>query len=193
MPTQQFKVHKNIGIPSLRVMFRVHHIQRHGVGPFHDGTSQQNLSNSTSSDPKEDCMQTIRPWEVDIPTYQFDVHKTICGSSSRFIIMVNIYKGMGYPLISMVPLIKTFPTVSRATQKEIRCKSYALGMLTYQLTTSEFTKLLVFHIIVQFLGYTIDEGMCSNFSLFQSSTIPFQWSLKQPKLRLYENVMPLRS
>ena len=47
------------------------------------------LSKGLSSDQNEDHMKKLCPWEVDVPTYHFVVHKIIGISSSRFMFMVN--------------------------------------------------------------------------------------------------------
>ena len=47
--------------------------------------SQQDLFNGLSSEPNRDPMQNVCPWEVDIPTYHFKVHKIVCVSSSSVI------------------------------------------------------------------------------------------------------------
>lgn len=66
---------------------------------------------------------------------------------------------MVYDLFTKVLLDETFAIVPQVTQMEIIGIIYTPLRLTYQLTTSEFTKLLEFHILRSCLGYTIHEGM----------------------------------
>ena len=59
-----------------------------GMGPFHDCTPWQDLSNGLSSDPNGDHMQTLRPREVGIPTYHFETCNIVGDSSSRVLFRV---------------------------------------------------------------------------------------------------------
>ena len=77
VPTYHFEVHKPIVILSSRVIFRVHHILMHGLLHFHCYSLWHDLSNGLLRDQNGDRMKMLRPWEVDIPTYQFGVHQTI--------------------------------------------------------------------------------------------------------------------
>ena len=58
------------------------------LGPFYYCTPQRDLSNGLLSDPNEDHMQKLRPWEFDIPTYHFGAHKIVGVSSSRVLFRV---------------------------------------------------------------------------------------------------------
>ena len=43
------------------------------------------LFNYLLNDPSKDDMQKLHPWEVDVPTYNFEVHKIVGISYSRVI------------------------------------------------------------------------------------------------------------
>ena len=57
--TYHFKFPKTISVSSFRVMFRVHHSIKKGLGPLHYYVSQQDLSKGLLSDPNGDCMKTL--------------------------------------------------------------------------------------------------------------------------------------
>lgn len=88
IPTYQFGVHKIVGILYSRVMFRVHHIWRHGKIYFHYYVPQQDHSKCIWSDLNKDYIQKLHPQEIDVSTYHFGVHKTILTSSSKVIFRV---------------------------------------------------------------------------------------------------------
>ena len=67
----------------------------------------------------------------------------------------TIDKGMVYFFLNIVVLDEIIPIVSRETQTNIKCKDYSAGMLTYQITTTGFRKLLVFDQLYSCLGYTL--------------------------------------
>jgi hypothetical protein len=71
-----FGVHKTINISSSRVMFRVHCTYRHGEVPFYHYIPLQHLSKGLSSDTNEAINKNVCTLEVDIPTYDFEVHKS---------------------------------------------------------------------------------------------------------------------
>ena len=96
VPAYHFVVHKTIGFSSSSVIFIIHCIQWNHVGHFHyygpwrdlynDLSSivelhfhyflpQRYLSNGLLSSPNKDCMQMLRPWEVDIPSYHIGDQK----------------------------------------------------------------------------------------------------------------------
>lgn len=83
VPTCHFKVHTTIWISSFRIMFKINFIQRNDVVTFLYFASLQAIFNSLLSDPKEDCMQKLDTWEVDVPTYHFKVRKYFCISYYR--------------------------------------------------------------------------------------------------------------
>lgn len=68
LPTYQFRVQNTLGVSSSKVMFRVHHILRNGIGPFHYFCSQRYLSNGLLNHPSIDNMQTIHTQQFDVPT-----------------------------------------------------------------------------------------------------------------------------
>lgn len=70
-----------------------------------------------------------------------------------------IFECMVFSLVTIFLLDDSSPIVSWATQINIVCKCYSLKKLTYELTTSRFIKLLAFHWIGWYLGYTISKGV----------------------------------
>lgn len=70
-------------------MFRVQNNPSHCRLIFYYFSPQWELSNNLSSDPNWGHMQTFHPWEADVPTYHFGVHKTITFSTYRVIFRVH--------------------------------------------------------------------------------------------------------
>ena len=89
VPTHHFRVHKTVCILYSKVMFRVHYIWMHGLFLSHYCTHQIYLSNSLLSDPNRDRMQTLLPWEVDVPNYSFEDKTNVAISSSRVMFRVH--------------------------------------------------------------------------------------------------------
>ena len=161
----------------------VHYPSRYAVGPSFYFSPQQHLSNRLSSKPNKDHMEKLFPWEVDVWTYQFKVHKTI--SVSFYSVMIRVHDSWrqgvicfhyfilcetfpttfwftqieNVTLLTILLLSETLPMVPWVSQMEIICKSYSHGKLTSQHTMSGFTKLLMFPLLGSFLGYTILKGM----------------------------------
>ena len=89
IPTYHFGVNKYVVVSTSRVMFRAHYSQRHCVRKFQYFSLLWELSNSISIDPNAYHIQKLCPKDVDIETYHFGVHKTVCVSSSYVIVRVN--------------------------------------------------------------------------------------------------------
>lgn len=112
-------------------MFKVHHIQRHGVGPFFYFAPLQELSNRLWREPNKDLMQTLHPQEVDQPNYEFWVHKNVGVSYARFMFRVHHFQMHGVVFFHYC---------------------YHPRKLAYQLTTLEVITLLMFPILGLTLG-----------------------------------------
>ena len=119
VPTYHFNVHMTIGISYIELMFRVHNIQRNGVGPSNYFSPLEELSNGLLSDPNGYHMQMLRPQEVDVPTYHFMVHKIVEISSCRVMFRVKCNQINGVFLFSIILFSNTFPMISWTTQMEI--------------------------------------------------------------------------
>ena len=65
----------------------------------------------------------------------------------RIAVAQSVAKGSSHVCFTIVILSESFQMVSQVTQMEIICKIYTPMKLTYQLTTSRPTKLLVFHLL----------------------------------------------
>ena len=81
--------------------------------------------------------------------------RPFCGTKQHFFGFATAQEiTIGSSTHSTILLLhETFLTISRATQMEIICKSYAPRKLTYQLTTSRPAKLLAFHLPMPCLGF----------------------------------------
>jgi hypothetical protein len=89
-------------------------------------------------------MQMLCSRKVDIPTYHFGVHQNVGISSYSVRFRVKYIKNHDVGAYILTHLGETFPMISRVTQMEMVCKSYASKKLTYPLTTSGFIKLIEF-------------------------------------------------
>lgn len=136
-------------------MFRVHHIQRHGVGPFHYFFPQWDLPNSLSSNPNGDRMQKLHTWEFYIPTYHFGVHKTIGILSSWFMYRIQRSERHGVePFKNCGPWWYLSSNLLGDPNKDCMQKLHPRedNVPTYHFTVH---KLFPFHILGSCLGYTI--------------------------------------
>ena len=113
------------------------------------------LSYFLSCEPNKGCMKKLHPWEFDIPTYHFGVHKIISGYSSWVMFRVHKSKIKVGALFMILQLGEKFLMVSQATQMKIVYTSYTPRKMTYKIITSRFRKLLVFHSLGWYLGYII--------------------------------------
>jgi hypothetical protein len=156
----------------------VHHTQRHCVGPFYYCAPLWDLSNCLSIDPNIDCMQKLCPWEADVPTYVFRVHKNVFVSSRVMVSVQNTLRhGLG-PFYYCTPCLDLSNSLLSYLNKNC-VQKLPPRMFTYQLTTLGFKKLLV---------HTIAKGKMY-FSLLFSLTIYFQQSLELLKRKSYEEFM----
>lgn len=69
----------------------------------------------------------------------------------------SIFERIVNPIFIIFILGETFLTVNLLTQTKIAFKHFSLGKLTYQLTTSRFKKMLVFHLQGSCLGNTYNQ------------------------------------
>lgn len=151
IPTYHFRVHKTVGVSYSRFMFKVHCIYMNGVHHFHYWDLSLNLLNSLLRDQKKYCMQKLCPWQVDVPTYDFGVHKAIVLTYSRIMFRVHHMQrhGVGYfkyssPWRELSNSLLTNPNGDQT-------KRYIPRKLKYQLITLGFTKLSAFHLLGQCL------------------------------------------
>lgn len=75
--TYYFGIQHNVGESYYSVIFRVYHIQRHGLLHFKYCGPRPYLLKSLLRDPNEYYMQQFCPQIVYVPTYQFQVNNTI--------------------------------------------------------------------------------------------------------------------
>lgn len=147
------------GVSSSRFIFRFHHIKRNGVFNFHYFSPRQDLSSSLLRDRNEDHMQMLRPQEVHIPTYHFEVDKIVGISQSRVIFRVHhsqIYVVVPYQHFSSQRDLSN-DLLSNLCGDHM--EKFHPRKITYQLTSLGFRKLLMFHILGSCLGYIIAKGM----------------------------------
>lgn len=142
-----FKVNKTLGVS----------FYRNSLVPFPYCSLHKYLSNGLSSDLNLDRMKKLCPREVDIPTYHFCIHKPISVSSYR--VMSRVYFRLRYHVGHFLYCSPWWNLCPSSDTNKHHMLKYATGNLTYQLTTSRFTKLLAFTIQGACLGYTISKGM----------------------------------
>jgi hypothetical protein len=135
-------------------------------------------------------MQKLFPQKVGILDYHFGVHKNVTISYCYILLSVHHRWNNILVLFNYCTPWKYFPMVSRVTQKEIVCKSYAHGKLTYQFTTSRFTKFLVFHILGWCLQETIDKFMGYIILTILLLGETLQWPLEWKKWGSYTKFKP---
>ena len=92
VPAYNFGAQKKAGTSSSTKMFKVHHRLSHGVRHFHFFSPKRILSNGLLSDLNRDCMQKLRPWEVDILANFFGFHKNIGVSYYRVFSLQHIWR-----------------------------------------------------------------------------------------------------
>ena len=93
VPTYHLKVEKTISVSPSRVMYRVHHIKWHGLGPLHRWATTLDNLNGLSSYPSGDCKQKLCRREIDVHAYHVNIHKIMVITYSTVILRVhNIWR-----------------------------------------------------------------------------------------------------
>ena len=93
--TYHFNIHKIGGVSYSRVFFGVHYRWRNGVDHVHYCVPWRKLSNGLLNNPNRDCIKTLHPMEVDVPTSHISLHKTVGISSYWFTFMLHHIKMHG--------------------------------------------------------------------------------------------------
>ena len=169
VPTYLFGVKKTIDVSSSRIMFRVHYIQimvQTLLTIVFLGESFLTFSQATQLE------IMCKSYTHDKLTYQLTALgfiKLLVFNFQGSYLMYTIQMGWCSTFNLSSSLMILFLTISRATLRNILYKSYTLEMLTYQLTTSEFTNM--FLLILQ-------SHAQGPISLFSFSTRPFNLSLE---------------